>query len=533
MHTKIVENWLTNVGELTFTIPFCQLLLTKGYRVVHISSQGPMEQGKDVIAVDKNGRVHCYQLKSGNINNKVWGEIKSEIDDLVELPPKHPSLPAKVEEWDAYLVTNGTFANPVARTIHDYAEAKKDRGHRPLKTIVRDELVQDFTEHFGDFMPVEIQDLQRFLDLYNDDGEHDLPCEKFKRYFESFFASHSTGSRQRKTEAIRAALILCTYLLTYKYVAGNRIEIIKAYALLLASIYHYAESNGLDDRLWRETEQLVYEAIEIEFRQLVDELAEHPTGFVESKYGVLSETIVYKLRCNEILGYLAAYLNYCSLRGIEPYQPTIAMAALNKVKDSIALVGECAIPFLTNYGLNAYAKGDAQEAALTWVGTLVGILKANSEGTLGLPSPYYSMPQAVELALGIDGKRTGESFRFRSFCLRSIILLLARTGQRNVLSTAWSSISLISQSEVIPDTRADYLMWKIPSGPQSDRFADTPQSWAKLVAESTAYYADDLPLVLRARSYFLPFLINAMPQRFNHRVVMALFTALDKPKLAA
>jgi len=121
-----------------------------------------MEQGKDVIAVDKNGRVHCYQLKSGNINNKVWGEIKSEIDDLVELPPKHPSLPAKVEEWDAYLVTNGTFANPVARTIHDYAEAKKDRGHRPLKTIVRDELVQDFTEHFGDFMPVEIQDCNGF-----------------------------------------------------------------------------------------------------------------------------------------------------------------------------------------------------------------------------------------------------------------------------------------------------------------------------------------------------------------------------------
>jgi len=238
--------------------------------------------------------------------------------------------------------------------------------------------------------------------------------------------------------------------LTYKYVAGNRIEIIKAYALLLASIYHYAESNGLDDRLWRETEQLVYEAIEIEFRQLVDELAEHPTGFVESKYGVLSETIVYKLRCNEILGISPPTSTTAPLRGIEPYQPTIAMAALNKVKDSIALVGECAIPFLTNYGLNAYAKGDAQEAAFD-LGWHPG---RDSEGEFGrhsrLPSPYYSMPQAVELALGIDGKRTGESFRFRSFCLRSIILLLARTGQRNVLSTAWSSISLISQSEVIP-----------------------------------------------------------------------------------
>jgi hypothetical protein len=245
MQNKIVENWLTNVGELTFTIPFCQLLLSKGQRIVHISSQGPMEQGKDVIAVGRDGRVYCYQLKSGNINGKVWAGIKSEIDDLVELPPRHPSLPAKVKEWDAYLVTNGTIANATARTIHDYSEAKKEKGHRPLKTIVGGELVQDFADHFGEFLPIEITDLQWFLELYNDNGKYDLPCEKFKRYFEAFFAGHSSGSRQRNTEAIRAALILCSYLLTYKYTAENRIEIIKAYSLLLASIYHYAERQGL------------------------------------------------------------------------------------------------------------------------------------------------------------------------------------------------------------------------------------------------------------------------------------------------
>lgn len=527
MHNKIVENWLTKVGELTFTIPFCQLLLSKGYRIVHISSQGPMEQGKDVIAVDKDRRVHCYQLKSGNINNKVWGEIRPEIDDLVELPPKHPSLSGKIEEWDAYLVTNGTIANPTARTIQDYADAKVDKGYRPIKTIVRGQLVQDFIEHFGDFMPIEIQDLQQFLNLYNEDGEHDLPCERFKQYFESYFSGHSAESRQKKTEAVRAALILCTYLLTYKYAVGNRIEIIKAYALLLGSIYHYTESNGLDEKLWRDTELLIYEAIEIEFRQLIDELTVHEADFVESKHGVLSETIAYKLRCNEILGYLAAYLNYCFLRRIEPYQPAAIEATLNKAKSSIALVGECTIPFLTNYGLNAYAEGNAQEAASTWIGTLVAILKANAEGALGLPSPYYNMPQAIEWALGIGGRLTGESFQFRSYCLRSIVLLLARTGQRNVLSTAWRPISIISQSEIIPDTRADYLMWAIPTGPQSDQFPDTPQSWAKLVAESTADYSDDLPLALRTKPYFLPFLINVMPHRFNHRFVLTLFTALD------
>jgi hypothetical protein len=70
-------------------------------------------------------------------------------------------------------------------------------------------------------------------------------------------------------------------------------------------------------------------------------------------------------------------------------------------------------------------------------------------------------------------------------------------------------------------------LWKIPSGPQSERFVATPQSWAELVAESNANYVDDLPSVLRDRAYFLPFLINVMPQRFSHKMVLTLLDGLD------
>jgi hypothetical protein len=527
MHGKIVENWLTKVGELTFTVPFCQLLLSKGYRIVHISSQGPMEQGKDVIAVDRDGRIHCYQLKSGNISGRIWGEIKSEIDDLVELPPKHPSLPAKVEYWEAYLVTNGTIANPAARTIHDYAESKREKGHQPLKTIVAGELVRDFTEHFGDFMPVEIRELQQFLDLYNEDGENDLPCEKFKQYFENYYENFSNGSRQKKCEAIRAALILCTYMLTYKHAAGNRIAAIKAYVLLLASTYHYTETNGLNDKLWRDTEQLIYEAIEIEFRQLIDDLDAHPTNFVESKYGLLSETITYKLRCNEIVGYLAAYLNYCTLRNIAPHCPAKIEAALKTANNSVSLVGECVVPLMANSALLSYASGRQTEAFGTWSALLKAVLEANAQGALGLPSPYYSMSQAVEWALGIGDYQIRESFQLRSFCLKSIILVLARMGKRDVLSAAWGVITNFSQIEVKADTPVDYLLWKIQQGTQVNQFPDRPQSWGNLVAESSEDHGEDLPLTLQSRAYFLPLWMNVMPQRFSHRVVLSLLSSLD------
>jgi hypothetical protein len=528
MQNKIVENWLTKVGELTFTIPFCQLLLSQGKRVVHISSQGPMEQGKDVIAVDRAGRVHCYQLKSGNINGRVWAGIKSEIDELVELPPKHPSLPVTVDGWDAYLVTNGTISNATSRTIRDYSEAKRAAGHQSLTTVVRGELLGDFADHFGDFLPVEISDLQWFLELYNQRGEQDLDCEKFKRYFEVFFTGHAAGSRKKRTEAVQAALILNSYLLTYKHAAGNRIEIIKAYILLLASIYQFSEMSALPERSWRETERLLYEALEVEFRSLIDDLAEHPTHYVEPEGGLLSETVTYKLRCSELLGYLSAYLSYCHLKGVEPYRSAEVGSVMDTIKAHAIIAGECVAPLLFNASLARLAKGDAQEAAKILVSLLGTILRANVPGARGLPSPYYTMTQAMEWVLNIGETRITESFQGRSFCLRSVVLLLARLGHRDILAAEWRTISYVSQLEVIPDVSTEYLSWRIAKGIQTDRFADTPQSWANLVAEATASYTDKIPPVLRDRRYFLPFWINAMPQRLNHRIMLTLCSALGE-----
>jgi hypothetical protein len=216
---------------------------------------------------------------------------------------------------------------------------------------------------------------------------------------------------------VQAALILSSYLLTYKHAAGNRIEIIKAHTLLLACIYQFAGTSGLPDGLWRDTEQLIYDSLEIEFRLLIDELAEHPTRFVEPKGGLLSETVTYKLRCNELIGYLSAYLNYCRLRGIEPYRSAEISSVLETTKAHAAVAGECVAPLLVNMSLAHTAKGETQEAAKILVSLLGTILRANVPGARGLPNPYYTMTQAMEWALNIGERRITESFGGRSFCL--------------------------------------------------------------------------------------------------------------------
>ncbi|MBR7826633.1 hypothetical protein KDK95_09980 [Actinospica sp. MGRD01-02] len=525
MLSKIVENWLPNVGELTFTVPFCQLLLRQGKRVIHISSQGPMEQGKDIIAIDGEGRVHCYQLKCGQITSNSWREIKGEIDELVELPPVHPSLPGEVFEWDAYLVTNGNIANPAVRTIKDYSDAKAGAGHRPLKTIVAGELARDFTDCFGGFLPVEITDLQVFLELYNQPGDESLDCGKFKQYFEVFFAGHSSGSRQKKSEAIQASLILTSYLMTYKYAAGNRLDIIKAHVLLLVSIYQFAEANGLKPSLYRGTERLAYGAIELEFRQLIDELAEHSNNFVEAKYGLLSEAVTYKLRCTDLLGYVASYLNYCRILRKNPHRAGEIGAIMEKLEAGKVLAGEYAVPLLVNACFTAWASGREQEANDRLCGLLGGILVASLQQR-GLPSPYYAAAEAAEWQIGIAGDDVDEDFRFKSYSLQTILLLLARSTQRDFLARNWKLISTHSMIELVPDDPADYLAWRFSNGTQVDRFPGAPQSWARLVADAQTDHLASLPPVLRDRRHFLPLFVNAMPQRFNHKVALTLLDAI-------
>ena len=63
MIEKLIENWLINVHELGYTIPFCEVLISRGYTIVRISRQGRGELGKDVIARTRNGELHTFQLK--------------------------------------------------------------------------------------------------------------------------------------------------------------------------------------------------------------------------------------------------------------------------------------------------------------------------------------------------------------------------------------------------------------------------------------------------------------------------------------
>ena len=92
MIERAIENWLIKTNERNYFAPFCQILMHKGHKIIYKSSHRPMEQGKDIITIDKRGNYCAYQLKTGNIDLPKWREIRPEIEELIQLPIIHPSI---------------------------------------------------------------------------------------------------------------------------------------------------------------------------------------------------------------------------------------------------------------------------------------------------------------------------------------------------------------------------------------------------------------------------------------------------------
>lgn len=522
MQSKLVENWLISAKEISFTAPFVQLLLTEGYTVIQAKG-GVLEQGKDIIAKDSDGNIHCYQLKCSNIGSSEWQSINGQLNDLTQIPPIHPTITKTPTSWNCYLVTNGDITGPVSRTIADYSNTQQSQGKMPLQTISREQLLRRFTDAFGQFFPAEPNDIRIFFELYCEDGDNVLKREEFKRYFERFLQGFDTKSKQKKLEALQAAPILASYLLTNKYTQENHIAIIDAWVLTLMTILYYANKWSLAEKRYLATENLILEELDRQIVELIDDVAENDSSLIDTTYGVFSEPVItFRLRCAELLGYISAAINYSVLSGRElPSVPSGLAEKAALLAQKKMVISESGIPGQFNV-LLASAISNKQSAAVTELKTLVeGIIASHVDDGSGLLSPYYSTEQAVANLFGV-GDPIEESFHNRSYMLWTAILLLVKYDEREFLNERWAIISEICMEEVVAHDQNDLLLWKADKADMLDTFPDATQSWSKLRISATKSYDNEIPSILLNKKYLIPFMVMAMPHRLTPKLILCL-----------
>lgn len=213
MIERIVESWLTEATELSFQVPFCHILSSKGFTVLHLTRHCAMELGKDVIAIDPDGFPCAFQLKTPQgkrLSMHEWtGGILGQVLKLVTHKLVHPSLPSVRRHHRSFLVTNRGIDEEVMRAIDDLNTAWKDNGSPQwkLEVIVGTEIQKDAVELGTNLWPSELTQVRTLLELFLHDGADHLPKEKLADLLETTMALKEVSApprRRRQSGHVRA-----------------------------------------------------------------------------------------------------------------------------------------------------------------------------------------------------------------------------------------------------------------------------------------------------------------------------------------
>lgn len=532
MQERVIENWLINANELSFTIPFSQVLALQGHTILNISpKKATLEQGKDIITRDREGKIYCYQLKGGNISlSNWWGNIKPQIEELTNLPPKHPSITDN-EDWECILVVNGNFIGEASRGVSDLQEAWRREGKKVFSVIVQDELRQMFVDAYQQYLPDTLKDFTLFMDLYRHDGRELLNKPQFSEMLESFFEHEKgTSSKRALQQKINASIVSVSYLLAKKYNAENHIGILEGWLMLQSYIFAIIEKNQLEKKYWNSSVELIQQAIDATIQSLIEEIKERKHfAEIDNKECIpYADAYVYKLRVTTMAGYLSGYCLFKYLKDEKIENEDVIINFLDSTTDLLTIYGEGEIPNFVNIALYHKILQQDDKCISLLSRCISSILVMKGKG--GLYDPYINPQDIIRTFLGITLKPEKYRLGSNSYMLFPLILVLAMLKNKEFVSDIWRMVSHISIIDFVPKEKWQWGYWNCRSGNNESRFPKKTQSWAEL-QELSKKPSDKLPECIQKSPQWLGLFFCLMPHRLSSYAIRNFICAIsDKIK---
>lgn len=515
MLERLVENWLTRTTERALEIPFCQMLTAEGHRVVHLSRHGPFEQGKDIISVDPNGLVCAYQLKSigPKLNQHQWEELVPQITRLVEIPVTHPSvIPGSPHE--PFFVVNGELDEEVRREIADRNSAWTARNYRPLRTIVRGELLTRLTTLQTAFWPSPLTFERDLLQLFLSDGRACLDKPRHLSFLSRLVPLGEDAPEPRELpRSLASAAIFNTYALAPHTEADNHVAVVEGWTVFIALLTavaskHPAEAQAIDDVM-----ALALYAADGALDDLVQELKARD-HFIEGN--ALVDAPFYRGRLTWLLSLVSVRELIKLSRNPGGEVDGWAVEFVDKHLPNTLLWGEAAFPQYLAMALflNQVKPPNTYDGLIFHV--LDAILSANSPShPLGLPDPYHDLTDVVRMHTGITKSSDLENFKGRSYILLPAIYLLASKGWRQKIARLWPEISRIAFAEFRVTEAWQTCLWRSEQGDLRLIVPKTPQSWAELRDSARTIDMSLIPAFLAAHPEILLLFTIVYPHRLT------------------
>lgn len=523
---RVIENWLTSANERSYQLSFCQLLAAEGEAVVYVSSHGPLEQGKDVISVNKSGKVRAYQLKCGDINLADWRKHKGEITDLIELPIQHPGIALR-RNPECYLVTNGDIKDPAIKAITAANVAWKKRKYPPLQTISKGNLLSRLLSVHGSYLPKELADFTLLLELLLSDGYGPLNKEKVAKMLESVLpiAMPSKMKASELKRVIASSVLLMGYVLQNAYRVRNQWAVFEGWALMGSYLLGIASKYDLPESAWTESLAICETGAEGALHDLCAECESAQTLIQGHPF---TDGHFYHARVTILVGLLAALDLYSRLKRPQEERSAYAVKFVREWRFKMKTWGESATPYFALAALASEANGESPAAEQIILNTLATLVQVNGNRghEFGLPSPYYSAEESLGFAFGLK-ERPSESFAGSSYTAQPMIDFLTRRWRRQALRGLWHPIARLTMQSFEPGSDLNWFRWRVKDdGVLNSRLLGSPQSWGELLQSASNLNLASLPKHLSDRPAFAIFFSLVYPHRFTRELLFLMESAI-------
>lgn len=516
MRERVVENWLTNTDERGLQVPFCQLLLSEGYQVLHLSRHGEMEQGKDIIAIDPDGRACAFQLKDargGKIRQRDWEVFKPQIERLVELPIKHPSI-SEGQKHRAFLVTNGELDEPVRVEIVDRNKVWAGRDQPELETVLKGELLHRFGQLQTDFWPFDVVEIGSLLQLYLADGHASVDKARLAAFLQAMLPFQ--GARVPKSKCKRAlasAAVFTSYALHPHGKCQNHVARLQGWVIYAAYLLALAERRELHERYWLGSLQIV----EYELLQCMEDLVEELNGRTHLVEGsAAADPPFYRPRITCLCGILAVFGLWRLARGEIDETDGLLRDFIISHRHELAFWGEAALPqFLAVVWYLRHALATSESDAM-----LVSLIRSITAASLspphaGIADPYHDLEEVADTNLRLGELRRHESYAGRSYGLETLVELFARRNFRQQMRWLWPNVSRMAYCTFTPDEQWQWYFWRCAHGELVTRQPARRQSWSQLREQAQAVDRSKIPPLVRERPWLLLLFLIVHPHRLS------------------